>query len=336
MRQQSVCHLTEAAARLASELLFTTGAAVDGFFLARTRLTFIDWFNGRLSGSSLWRGRGLSNSPSVRARFSTIWDLIPTLFGEPSASLVQFCALQSILINEVGRDLLPVTEACGSAGYPGLAYPFSDIPGVKQTYNSAPLNRLAGELFFADDAFWTAHRAKPLASAIRNHPELRAAWNATTYPSLFPTSLDPALTGFVQEADFFKFRGRGFFQATWRANYKGIIGWIQQYQGNQATVARYASLWKGQDADAIATISSNDDWDVLFQQSGLVVASAAIALHNRASGNYLLLAHDAETLSLRKDRPGTLFRMGYRISGSEAYAALFQDRVIEMLNALNL
>jgi hypothetical protein len=66
-----------------------------------------------------------------------------------------------------------------------------------------------------------------------------------------------------------------------------------------------------------------------------VVACAAIGLHDQASGNDLALAHDAETLSLDEDRPGTLFRMGYRISGGIAYAQLFRTRVIELLSTLN-
>ncbi len=322
--------------RVAADVLFRRGADVDAFFVAQTGHNFIDWFNLRLAGNELWANHRLGDTRDVRARFTAIWDQNPTIFGTPAISLVQFSALMCILINEVGQDLLPVSEGCGRPGYPGLAYPFSTIRGVKQAYNSAPLNRLAGDLFFDDAAFWEAHHTKPLAVAVRSHPELRPAWNLTNYPTpAFPTSLDPTITGFVQEADFFKFRGRGFIQATWRANYKEIIAWVQQYTGNQPTVLQYATRWNKQDADTIATQSSNQDWDMLFQETGLVIACAAIGLHNRASGNYLMLAHDAETLALGEDRPGTLFRMGYRISGGVAYAQLFQNRVMEMLSTLN-
>ncbi len=320
----------------AGTVLIRCGADVDAFFLSQAGDTFIDWFNRHLAGNAHWTNRWLGHTADVRARFTKIWDQIPAIFGTGTIGLVQFSALVCILINEVGRDLLPLCEGCGRPGYPGLAYPFSTIRGVKQTYNSSPLNLLAGDLFFADNAFWEAHHTKPLAVAVRSHPDLRAAWNTSTYPgAVFSTSLNPAVTGFIQEADFFKFRGRGFIQATWRANYKEIVTWVQQYAGSQPAVAQYAALWKGKDADTVATQSSNQDWDALFLETDLVVACAAIGLHNRASGNYLLLAHDAETLSLGEDRPGTLFRMGYRISGAAVYAKLFQDRVIELLTTLN-
>lgn len=328
--------LSDQLAAAARDVLFQAGGDIDNFFVAQTGATFIDWFNRHLARNAHWPNLWLGSTPAVRARFTRIWDQIPTIFGTGSITLVQFSALQCILINEVGCDLQPVCEACGRTNYPGLAYPFSTIPGVKQTYNSAPLNKLAGDLFFADDAFWSAHRNKPLAAQVRNHPQLRANWNGTRYPSSsFPTSVDPALTGFVQEADFFKFRGRGFIQVTWRANYKEMISWIKQYTGNQPTLGEFASRWEGQDPELVATQSSSSDWDTLFQESDLVVACASVGLHNRASGNYLTLAHDAETLCLGEDRPGTLFRVGRRVSGGIAYARLFRARVIELLTTLN-
>lgn len=327
--------LSDSLASAARDVVLQGGDDVDLFFAAHTGLGFIDWFNHRLAGNPNWVNRRLGTATDVRQRFTKIWDQIPTIFGSASVSLMQFSALQCILTNEVGFNLEPLCESCGRKGFPGLAYPFSTIRGIKQTYNSAPLNRLAGDLFFSDDVFWQAHRDKPMASVVRNHPELRTVWNGSVYPkSTFPTSLDTAITGFVQEADFFKFRGRGLIQATWRANYKGIISWIQQYVGSQPVVAQYAALWKGRSPEVLATQSSNQDWDTLFQESDLVVACAAIGLHNRASGDYLTLAHDAETLSLGEDRPGTLFRMGHRISGGIAYARLFQNRVIELITAL--
>jgi hypothetical protein len=328
--------LSDPIAAAARDTLFQSGDEIDRFFTASTGATFIDWFNHHLAGNPNWVNRRLGATPEVRDRFIRIWDQIPAIFATHSITLVQFSALQCILTNEVGLNLEPLSEAVGRRGYPGLAYPFSTIRGVKQTYNSAPLNKLAGDLFFADDGFWEAHHSKPLAAQVRNHPELRAVWDGTKYPvTVFPTGLDPALTGFVQEADFFKFRGRGFVQATWRANYKEIITWVQRYNGSQPTVAQFAERWNGRDPDLIATQSANSDWDELFQDSDLVVACAAIGLHDRSSGNYLTLAHDAETLSLAEDRPGTLFRMGHRISGSIVYARMFQSRVIELLTMLN-
>lgn len=318
--------LTNDLAAAASQTTFSAGPDVDQFFQARTSQGFIDWFNSHCANRQNWQRTILGSSPDVKARFLSFWSHIPEMFGVQEISLVQFSALMSILVNEVG---------CGLPGNPGLAYAFNTVPGIKRTYNALPANKLAGDLFFSDHDYWAAHQAKSQAASVRQRPDLQAVWNADVYPqNVFPASLDPAVTGFIQEADFYKFRGRGFVQVTWRVNYKRAIAWVQAYPGNQATIAKYAASWKGIDPDRVATMSSNQDWDDLFQNTDLVIPCVAIGLHNQATGNYLNLANDATTLSARTDSPGTLYRMGLRISGAAQYATLFHDRVIQLLTTL--
>jgi hypothetical protein len=327
--------LPEDLAATASQTSFSTGLDVDQFFQARTGQGFIDWFNSQCANQQNWSRNMLGSSPDVKARFLSFWSHIPEMFGTPKISLVQFSALMSILVIEVGRDLLPVSEQCGRPGNPGLAYAFNTIAGVKRSYNALPANKLAGDLFFSDQYYWAAHQAKAQATAVRHRPDLQGVWDADVYPqNAFPADVDPAVTGFIQEADFYKFRGRGFVQVTWRVNYLRTIAWVQGYAGNQAAIAKYAAAWKGVDPDRAATTSSNQDWDDLFQNTDLVIPCVAIGLHNQASGNYLNLANDAATLSAPIDSPGTLYRMGLRISGAAQYAALFRERVIQLLTTL--
>ena len=328
--------LTDPLALAAANTLFHSGQDVDAFFHTRTGLGFVDWFNAQSPNWKNWPPKILGTTADVKARFLSIWNHIPDMFGTPAVNLIQFSALMSILINEVGQHLLPVAEQCGRPGAPGLAYAFNTIPGIKRTYNAQPANRLAGDLFFSDQDFWTAHQAKAPSAAIRQRPDLQPIWNGAVYPQdIFPAALDPSLTGFIQEADFYKFRGRGFIQVTWRANYKRIAAWIQAYQGANLTIAKYAAAWKGVDPDRVASISSNSDWDDLFQNSDLTIPCVAIGLHNQASGNYLKLATDAPTLAALSDTPGGLYRMGLRISGAPQYATLFHDRVVQLLSTLN-
>lgn len=231
--------------------------------------------------------------------------------------------------------MLPRAELCGRAGYPGLVYPFEEIPGVKVSYNNGSGNKPAGELFFEDPHFWQAHGHLPAADLVRAIPDLREEWNLPLYPQrLFPSSLDPAQTGFIQEADFFKFRGRGFIQTTWRANYKPLVEFVQNYSGANATVARYRRAWAGMDPDVVCTVSTNSDWDTLFEDSDPVVACRAIALHNRASGDYLRLSQDASVLASGSNVPGSLYRMGLRINGGAAYAFTFSERTMEIIGTI--
>ena len=54
--------------------------------------------------------------------------------------------------------------------------------------------------------------------------------------------------------------------------------------------------------------------------------------HNAGSGNYLNLSADPEVLN--GEGPGSVSFMGLRISGGQAYAKLFQERVATVLAAM--
>ncbi len=320
----------------AAALQFGNGAEIVDFFETAVKAHFIDWFNTNCAMKQAWDGKSIGSTLDVKFRFHQIWDNIPAMFDSDSINLLQFVALMSILINEVGRQLLPVSEMCGSAGCPGLAYPFNDIPGVKRSYNLGQGNKPAGDLFFDDPQFWSSHSHLAGAEMVRAAPNGKELWNGDAYPrNLFPTSLDPAQSGFIQQADFFKFRGRGFIQATWRTNYRAIVEFVQNYNGVNATILRYTTAWQALDPDVVCTMSTNSDWDTLFQQTDFIVASRAIGLHNHASGNYLRLSSDPDALAALSTAPGSFYNMGHRISGGNTYAGLFSQRVAEVLTALN-
>lgn len=320
----------------AAALHFHTGTEIVDFFHARVQTHFIDWFNAHCANRQTWSGKAIGTTEEVKSRFQQLWDNIPAMFDSDSINLLQFLALMSILINEVGRQLLPVAELCGNAACPGLAYPFNNIAGLKRSYNLGPGNKRAGELFFDDPHFWEAHSHLPAASMVRSRPNDRELWNGAVYPQhLFPTSLDPGQSGFIQQADFFKFRGRGFIQVTWRINYRAIVAFVQNYSGTNNTILQYKSAWQALDPDMACTISTNNDWDALFQQTDLIVASRAIGLHNHACGNYLQLSSDPDVLTTHALTPGSFYNMGHRISGGDSYASIFSERVAQVMNALN-
>jgi hypothetical protein len=329
-------NLSTSSVNSAAAVQFANGSEIVDFFEHIVRQHFIDWFNASCAGRQHWANKEISPDQEVRNRFLQIWNCIPLMFERRPINLLQFGALMSILINEVGKDLLPVSEICGRSDYPGLAYAFSDIPGVKASYNASENNKPAGDLFFVDDDYWTAHGARAGADLVRAIPNLREEWNGKTYPlNLFSTSLDPYHSGFIQQADFYKFRGRGLIQITWRSNYRSIVEFVQNYQGQNSVLLQYKAAWTGRDPDSVCTISTNEDWDTLFQRTNLIVPCRAIGLHNRASGNYLELATDAGVLTAMSPEPGSLYHMGLRINGSRSYASLFTQRVVQLLNTLN-
>jgi hypothetical protein len=321
--------ITQAFATAATGTTFADTASLNAFFTSNRQAEFIPWFNSNFANKGAWANKAIGTSTVVADRFEKIWDLSPVMFGNPSFNLLQFCCLMSIFINEVGRDLLPVTEKVGLPGHPGLAYPFDTIPGIKKSYNQAT-NKTAFECF-TDVNFRAAHGTLPPA-ALLAAPD-RAIWAGQIYPqSTFPTTLDQSQTGFIQEADFYKFRGRGFIQATWRDMYLRCIQHVQAYTGSDAKILEFKTLWAAQNPDKVATQSTNAQWDDLFQNSDLEMACRVVFLHNDAHGKYLALSPDATVLNSKT--AGSVWNMGFRISGGSDYADLFRSRVFEMFAAL--
>ena len=309
---------------------FSNAMDVNAYFALQGFGDFIKWFNSKAAGQGPWKNKAIGSSATTSTNFVAIWNRIPQIFGAPSINLMQFLSLMSIFINEVGAILAPISERVGTPAHPGLSYAFDRIPNKKQSYNMDGPGWTALKCF-NDPDFIASHRQKPLGSELSNTSDRQ--WAGFTYPSGVSTDPDPAITGFIREADFYKFRGRGLIQTTWRAGYKALIRYIQSYAGAQPAIARRARAWQAMTTDQAASISSNSDWDDLFMNSDLEIACVAIDQHNSMGGNYLTLSPNPLELNGR-DVQGSIWRIGKKISGGNAYADLLRNRVIALCSLL--
>lgn len=301
---------------------------IDNFFQSRKAQEYIKWFNATLADKGSWAQVILVDTPQNDIGFHNFWNRINQIFGG-TINLIQFVALMSILSNEVRANFTPQPEKMGSPGHPGLAYLFDKIDGLKRSYNTLSGNKTAFDCF-NNAQFIAAHSARAGASSLARTLDHR--WAGEVWPADAPTSSDPAVTGFLREADFMKFRGRGFIQTTGRANYLSLISFVQAYTGDNGTLTFYRKRWAGKPADQVAYESSNDDWDILFQQTDLIIAAEAVRIHNTNSGGYLALSTDPAVLN--GTAHGSLYNMGLRVSGGNDYAKKFQARVGEVLAAI--
>jgi hypothetical protein len=327
--------------------VFRNAADIQAFFTRRGVASFAHWFNANLGKQVPFGSQEMRLNAAAQGRFTAFWNQIPVAYDRNTITILDFAALMCIVLNETGGDFSRHSERCGGgrsdarSQHAGLAYAFDKIEGVKGSYNNTRLNQTAGRLF-NNQAFIDAHGSLAGASRLaRQGDAFDGAWNSSYYPQgpgLFTTDEDLAVNGFIMQADFYKFRGRGIIQTTHRAAYKRIIQFIQGYSGSNPTLLRYKGRWQNVDPDTAATISSNDDWDNIFDVQEIL--AKGLSLHSgRGANDYRIMSTRAEELYRGPEGTpndigvcGSIYAMGKRISGRRRYGeGIYRDRVNALL-----
>lgn len=312
---------------------FSSLGELASFFSQTVGGDFPAWFNAKVARQNEWTGLMLSGGPSF-ASFNSYWS---ALLAQRPFSLVEMLAYTSAAANETGGSFEPITEHFNgpSGPHPGIAYLFDGFlvhtpqgSFHKASYNAGQ-NRSAGSLF-RDAHFIGAHAQKPLADKLAHTAD--PVWDGETYPTpAFSTDGQFPHMGYVLEADFFKFRGRGLIQTTWRTGYRPLVSFVQSYAGAQPVVLGFKEKWAGQDPDLVCTVSSTLDWDALFAKTDLVVACAAL-LHHGEAARYVPLGPDPATVN--GVGRGSVAFMGVSLRGDPAYGQLLRSRVARIAAAM--
>jgi hypothetical protein len=334
---------------------FANAADIDAFCSRRGATGFVGWFNSTWGGRQPFhRGRGgpirMGTAPLVQQRFAAFWNSIPVAYDRPRINALDFAGLMCIVLNETDGDFAAHPERCGRGRsdargpHPGLAYAFDKVVDVKASYNTLGGNRRAGDLF-NDADYVRAHGTLGGATRLANHGgDFGGAWNSEYYPQTdFSTAEDLTENGFIMQADFYKYRGRGVIQTTSREAYLAAVSYVQAYSGSNTVLSDFKRRWTGLGRDVAATVSTTADWDLIFAQGEML--ARAVRLHSgTGNSDYLTMSTQAGVLLDVPARPargvprgtrGSIFFMGRRISGRYSYAAgPYRDRVLGMLSAM--
>lgn len=311
---------------------FSNSNEIDAFFQKFGFSGFVNWFNSKIKSTSSWTKDYLGNSTNYslnQLNWNIVWNNIQLLTQKNSVNLIEFLCLNSIIINETGGTFKAVTEF----GSPEYCF---DKKGGKKSYNLLSGNKTAYACF-NDPNYIRVNGTKP-GNSLKNTTDI--SWQGDTFPPAYKslsTDRNGGNNGFIIEADFFKFRGRGYIQLTSRPNYQKLVNYVLSYSGNDTSVLQIQSKWKqfGKNSDVILTCSQNSEWDSLFGNKNYSLALWSV-------GNYLT-THYRKPLPINPNSSpnglqSSILNFGASISGGDIsgkYPQLFYQRVIAQLNLIN-
>lgn len=317
---------------------FKSSSDIDNFFKKLSSSGYADWFNKNHAGKNSFGQQDGHSSIKISkpSSWSKVWNNISTIYGKDEINLVEFLAIDTIMLNETGGTFEPITESVGNKSNPGISYAFNSISGLKKSYNTLDTNKTAKKLF-NDQQYIKAHGLKPFGTTLKNTTDPR--WDSSLFPSGFSggntdkeTDKSGSSNTFITESDFFKFRGRGFIQTTGRSNYNPIVKFILSYNGSNSNVLKYKNQWSqyNGNVDTILTISTNKDWDELFFKTDFIIACYAVYTHAKAGGNYQNIDAGLSDSNLRT----AFLKVAKKIAGggASAYHELYLDRVYQQLD----
>ncbi len=245
---------------------------------------FVDWFNedfrpkhpGNHPTLLLWKQPApMFPTKLNKANFIKVFDKIDKLWA-PELTVPEFLAFFGIFYNETGGTIQPAGEVGGAK------YMFNATPGGKASYTTGG-NRLAGNQLKA-------------MGVISSAADI-AAWNGTVYPD----SASDAVKKAALQCDFYKYRGHGFIQTTFRPAYLSTVDPALKSSG-------YAKTCDQMTTEELENVIKTDPNVSLPMVRSFYKANCS------------------KTMAAINNEPPNWYPIGRTVSGQKPYGDLFQWR----------
>lgn len=304
---------------------------------------FPTFFNTKVKGKYTLLG-----SPIAAQKWTEVWNYIIPVewpdYGADGCNFLEFLMMNEIIYHETGGTYLPKPESINgvtNSQHPGIGYPFDSFLLKNGTKKASYNQKYSTSAFvlFNDNDFIAAHKLKLYGNDPKVLRSQDRRWEGDQFPyDLFSDKQQAVQYGtptFINEADFNKFRGRGYIQTTWRSGYEKVLSKILSYTGNDNVVIRYRDKWRASpfnsDKKVILNRSSITDWDDLFNNSP-TVCGWAMVLHASASSNYQYVPDLTKSSEFLYSR---VFKAGKRVNGGDEYAKNRADEVCTILDVIS-
>lgn len=242
---------------------------------------FVTWFNDEFYKKP---HDGLFPNGLQADGFKKVFDNLTAVSGKAAISVNEFVAHLMIMYNETGGTLKPGPEQGGDA-YLFETRTITRSDGstfTKASYNKVP------------EAYKAGNQLK--ARGIISSQADVDAWNSTTS---YPASASQSVRTAARECDFYKYRGRGLNQLTWRGNYEA-----------HADDALQKAFGK------TSAQMTNAELDAAFMDAR--VYPAAFRSFNSSKAN--------AQAAMEKVEQGEFGDYGKLVSGSDSYRTTFSNR----------
>lgn len=272
----------------------------------------------------------LFGSPIAKEKWTEVWDYIIPIewpnYGTEGCNFLEFLIMNVVMYKETGGTFLPKPEGLNDvthSKHPGIGYAFDRfiLPSGKHKSSYNKKYSTSAFVLFNDSEFIASHKSKLYGNDPKVLRTQDKRWDGDQFPYDLFTDVKQAVTNaiptFINEADFNKFRGRGYIQTTWRGGYERVLIKILAYSGTDQTVIKYRDKWKAApyngDKQLILTKSSKDEWDELYNNSSTVCGWAMIA-HATAAKNYQYITDLTQSGEYLYSR---VYNVGKRIAGGD-------------------